>query len=191
MERENIPSKKVQLSKIVVPLLIVLIVVGIWVVKNTQRGSGIISDQGDGENEALLHEDYALNISQDFDFEELKEHELPIVLDFGSETCPPCRQMAPILEKVHKDVLGKAIIKYIDVDKFKQIASDYPVKVIPTQFFFDKDGKPYMPADLESSSMLIYTVKDTKEHVLTAHEGGLTEEQLLGILKEMGMENDR
>ncbi len=48
-----------------------------------------------------------------------------------------------------------------------------------------------MPADLESSSMLIYTVKDTKEHVLTAHEGGLTEEQLLGILKEMGMENDR
>ena len=187
MENENRPPKKVQLSKIVVPLLIVLVVVGIWIIKNTQWGSRSIIDQTE-ENEVVLHEDYVLNAKEDFELEELLAHELPIVLDFGSETCPPCRKMAPILKKVHHDVQGKAIIKYIDVDKFQEIAGNYPVKVVPTQFFFYKDGKPYQPQDFESSGMLIYTLKDTEEHVLTAHEGGLTEAQLMEILLEMGME---
>lgn len=189
MENTNQGSgKKASLSKILVPLLIVIIVAGIWFVKNLAKNPGLGSSQGESDDLIILHEDFALDITKEFDFEQLKEHGLPIILDFGSESCPPCRQMAPILKKVHMDMQGKAIIKYIDVDKFQQIAGDYPVKVVPTQFFFDKEGGPFNPKNPQTSNMLIYTTRDTEEHVLTAHEGGLTEDQLLEILVEMGVE---
>jgi thioredoxin 1 len=34
----------------------------------------------------------------------------------------------------------------------------------------------------------MYSLTATDEHVFTAHEGGMTKEQLLAVLKEMGME---
>lgn len=189
MEKDGLQkNRKGRMSRIIVPIFILLIVAGIWFIKDSQRTPGHTTGEDDGGDLVLLHENFAFNATEEFDFEELKTHKLPIIIDFGSETCPPCRQMAPTLKKVHKDMQGKAIIKYVDVDKFAEIASEYPVKVVPTQFFFDKDGNPYMPEDSETSQMLIYTAKDTGDHVLTAHEGVLTEKQMLEILKEMGME---
>lgn len=38
--------------------------------------------------------------------------------------------------------------------------------------------------------MNMYSLKDTNEHVFTTHEGGMTEEMILAILNEMGMEDD-
>jgi len=34
--------------------------------------------------------------------------------------------------------------------------------------------------------MKMYTTKDTNKHVYTAHQGGLTEEQIMAVLAEMG-----
>ena len=174
-------NKKKTAVKIIAPIIIVLIVAGIWFVKDSQKTPG--GEPAGGENL-----DFALNVTEELDFEKLKSYGLPIMLDFGSESCPPCRAMAPTIEKLNRELQGKAIIKYMDVGEFPELADGYPISVIPTQLFFDKDGNPYVPADPEASQMIIYTSKDTEEHVFTAHEGGLTEEQLLGIFVEMGME---
>lgn len=184
-ENKNIRNK-VPLNKIIVPLIIVVIIAGIWLVKGL---AGTSTDKTDGMEDFIPeNKDFALNVDGEMDFEALKSYGLPIVLDFGSETCPPCREMAPILKKVHKDLQGKAIIKYIDVQEYQDIAAEYPVRVVPTQLFFDGEGNPYIPEDPEASQMLIYTSKETGEHMLTAHEGGLGEKQLLEILKDMGMQ---
>lgn len=186
LENETIESIEIKgkpfNSKVLVPIIIVLIIAGIWFVKNYTNGSGTGFTDG-----GLTEGEFALNITEDFDLDELRASGLPILLDFGSETCPPCKQMHPDLEKVNKDLEGKAYVKYIDVWQYQDMIMDFPVKVTPTQLFFDKDGNPYMPKNPESSPFIIYSMRDTGEHVYTAHEGALTEGQMLEFLKEMGL----
>ncbi len=174
-------DKKKAAIKIIVPIIIVLIVAGIWFVRNSQKAPA--EDQTD-----LLHEDVAFQAMEELDLDQLKSHGIPIMLDFGADDCPPCREMKPTIVKLHSDLQGKVIIKYMDVWENPELAMDYPVRVIPTQLFFDRDGNPYMPEDPDGSGLLIYTSRETDEHVFTAHEGKLTEAQLLEIFVEMGME---
>jgi thioredoxin 1 len=63
------------------------------------------------------------------------------LLDLGSNSCVPCRMMAPILEKLEKAYLGKASIIVVDVFKDREQARRFGIRAIPTQIFFDKDGK--------------------------------------------------
>ena len=65
----------------------------------------------------------------------------------------------------------------------------FPVQVIPTQFFIHPDGTPYEPSDEVAIQIPFthYTNKDSGEAVFTVHQGGLTEEQMLLILKDMGV----
>jgi thioredoxin 1 len=168
-------------AKIIAPILIVLVVAGIWFIKDSQRAAGEM--QIGDENP-----DFAINVTEPLDLEQLKSYELPILLDFGADSCPPCRKLAPVIKKLHKELQGKAIIKYMDVWEFPQLAEGYPISVIPTLMFFDKDGNPYVPADPEASRMILYTTKDTGEHVFTVYEGVMSEKEILAILVEMGME---
>ncbi|HHV59071.1 MAG TPA: thioredoxin family protein [Clostridiaceae bacterium] len=176
---ENIMTKKSQgiVAKIVVPILIILAIGVIWHVKNLGKSPAATSD----------NPDFSLHVTEKIDLEKLKSYGLPIILDFGADYCLPCLEMAPVIEKLNKDLQGKAIIKYIDVEKYPEFTVDYPVMVIPTQIFFDKEGKPYTPSDSMALQMNMYSLKSTNEHVFTTHEGIMTEEQLLAILKEMGM----
>jgi len=65
----------------------------------------------------------------------------PILVDFGANSCIPCRQMRPILKEVGKEYAGKASVLVIDVYKYQRLASDYGIRLIPTLIFFDSKGK--------------------------------------------------
>lgn len=52
-----------------------------------------------------------------------------IVYDFSAEWCGPCRQMAPLVEKLEKEGLP---IRKVDVDKEKALAAKYRVSSLPT-----------------------------------------------------------
>lgn len=172
-------SQKNMALKILVPVLILCIVAGIWFVKNQKKDINPI-----GSN----NPDFALHITEEIEFEKLKSYGLPIVIDFGADSCNPCKEMAPVLKELNEELQGKAIIKFVDVRKYQSLAEGYPISVIPTQIFFDANGKPYTPKNPEAMQMRLYALKDTNEHVFTAHEGGMTKEQLLSVLKEMGVE---
>lgn len=60
--------------------------------------------------------------------------------------------MAPVLQKLNKEMQGKAIVKFVDVWKNENAAADFPVDLIPTQFYFDKDGNPFVPRDADPCS---------------------------------------
>jgi thioredoxin 1 len=66
---------------------------------------------------------------------------LPRLVDLGSTTCIPCKKMAPILEELKVEFRGRVDVEFIDVTKNAQAADEYQINVIPTQVFFDKDGK--------------------------------------------------
>lgn len=202
--KENNSSKKI-IIKIIITVLIIIGIFGIWVVKNSDFLSKENNEKGtlgqDTNNSDVSKKnsdnssssenrnaDFELNITEEIDLEQLKSYGLPIIIDFGADSCIPCKEMAPVLEKLNEELRGKAIIKFVDVWKYPELAQNFPISVIPTQVLFNKDGKPYMPSDANAAGMLQYTSKETKEHVFTTHEGGIIEDALLKILSEMGME---
>lgn len=65
----------------------------------------------------------------------------PLLVDFGANSCMPCRQLRPILKEIEKEYNGKASILIIDVYKYQDLAREYRVQLIPTLIFFDKTGK--------------------------------------------------
>lgn len=174
----NVTSKRNKLIKIIVPVLLLCAVAGIWAVKNSQSSTAAL----DGGNP-----DFALQVTEKIDLEKLKSYRLPIIIDFGADSCIPCKEMAPVLKELNAELQGKAIVRFVDVWKYQDLAEGYPISVIPTQIFIDAEGKPYKPKDTEATSMRLYSLRDTGEHVFTAHEGGMTKEQIMTVLKEMGL----
>ena len=63
------------------------------------------------------------------------------MIDLGAKKCIPCKLMAPILEKLEKAYAGRADIVFIDVWEKPEQAKKYGIRAIPTQIFFDADGK--------------------------------------------------
>jgi len=63
------------------------------------------------------------------------------MVDLGATSCIPCKMMAPILKKLKKAYKGKAAIIFIDVWKHRDQSKRFGIRVIPTQIFFDKNGK--------------------------------------------------
>lgn len=63
------------------------------------------------------------------------------MIDLGAKKCIPCKMMAPILEKLEKTYKNKAAIIFIDVWENRDQAPRFSIQGIPTQIFFDADGK--------------------------------------------------
>ena len=126
------------------------------------------------------------------ELESLKQSGLPLFLDFGSEDCPPCRQMKPALEAMYEKMIGKAIIQYVDVWEYPEAAEGYPIPAIPTQIFMYPDGTPYYPSEELAMQIqfYLYADRETEEHLYTAHHGALNEEQMMLILEELGVKHD-
>lgn len=84
------------------------------------------------------------------------------LIELGSEWCMPCKLMRPILEKVQRTYPKDLKVIIVDVSKDKQAANMYGIRVIPTQIFFDRDGKEYK-----------------------RHTGYLPEKEIVKILEEL------
>jgi thioredoxin 1 len=63
------------------------------------------------------------------------------LVDLGATECIPCKMMAPILRDLAREYEGKAAVIFIDVWKNPAPARQTGIRVIPTQIFYDKQGK--------------------------------------------------
>jgi thioredoxin 1 len=66
---------------------------------------------------------------------------LPKLLDLGAGKCIPCKMMAPILEDLKKEYAGRMNVEFIDVWQNPDAGKQYGIEVIPTQIFYDAEGK--------------------------------------------------
>ncbi|MEA3486244.1 MAG: thioredoxin family protein [Thermodesulfobacteriota bacterium] len=78
---------------------------------------------------------------QTTDFDSVPVKGMVTMIDLGAKKCIPCKMMAPIMEKIDKVYDGKAAIVFIDVWKHREQAKRFGIRAIPTQIFFDSDGK--------------------------------------------------
>jgi thioredoxin 1 len=65
----------------------------------------------------------------------------PAVIDLGARHCIPCKKMAPILETLSNEYRGQASVLFIDVNEDQAAALKFRIQMIPTQLFFNAQGK--------------------------------------------------
>ena len=125
--------------KMLVPVLIVAVIGIMWFIKNSTTDADIpILTEPTGDQ--LVGADFSLNATELIDYEALSEYGLPIIVDYGADSCIPCKQMAPVLRTLNAEMQGKAFIKFVDVWQYYEAAANVPVQVIPTQIFVNADG---------------------------------------------------
>lgn len=71
---------------------------------------------------------------------EVKQSDIPVVVDFWAEWCGPCKQIGPALEELSEEMSGKIKVAKVDVDQYPNVAASMGVRGIPALFIF-KDGQ--------------------------------------------------
>jgi len=79
----------------------------------------------------------AIQIENVADFESrVLNAEQPVLVDFYSNSCPPCRTLAPTIETLAEDYEGRAVVCKVNVDHVADLARRYGIQGIPSVLFF-------------------------------------------------------
>jgi thioredoxin 2 len=62
----------------------------------------------------------------------------PVMVDFFSPTCGPCRMLAPTVDTVARKFYGRIIIAKLDTSRNQITAAQYRIKGVPTLLFFQQ-----------------------------------------------------
>lgn len=89
---------------------------------------------------------------------------LPKLVDLGSTTCVPCKQMEPILRELRAELAGLVDVEFINVYDSPALADHYRITLIPTQVFLGADGNE-----------------------LFRHEGFYSKSEILSKWRELGV----
>ncbi len=71
---------------------------------------------------------------------EVRQSDIPVVVDFWAEWCGPCKQIGPALEELSVEMEGKVKIVKVNVDENPNSPAQMGVRGIPALFVF-KNGE--------------------------------------------------
>jgi len=139
-------------------LILVIAVAGIMIAKNQQKKTKpVVEPSAPATVVASVAEQPVAQVSE--------TKALPRLVDLGATKCIPCKMMAPILEELKTNYVGKLEVKFIDVWENPEEKESYGIKLIPTQIFYDAQGKE-----------------------LFRHEGFFSKEDILSKWKALGVD---
>ena len=83
--------------------------------------------------------DQIMHISDDSFEVDVLQSDIPVLVDYWAVWCGPCKMIAPILDDVAGDYVGKLKIAKLNIDENNQTAPQYGIRGIPTLMIF-KNG---------------------------------------------------
>jgi thioredoxin 1 len=69
-------------------------------------------------------------------WKEMLKSEVPVAVEFYTPTCPFCRQLTPILEKLSGEYAGRMKFAIVDASSESELAMGYGIMGVPTIKFF-------------------------------------------------------
>lgn len=66
------------------------------------------------------------------------DSKIPVLVDFWTPWCGPCKILAPTLEEILNENPDKLSIVKINIDENQEMAAKYGIKSIPTMLIFNK-----------------------------------------------------
>jgi len=81
-----------------------------------------------------------LEITADNFDQEVKEADIPVLVDLWAPWCMPCKKLTPLLEKMAPDYEGQVKFCKVNIQNHQSIAQEYGVRSIPTMLLI-KDGE--------------------------------------------------
>ena len=82
----------------------------------------------------------ALTITKDNFEKEVKNSNVPVLLDFWAPWCGPCKMVSPLVDEIGTEVGTSAKVGKINVDEQGELAAAFGVMSIPTLIVIS-DGK--------------------------------------------------
>src|SRR5262245_11658268 len=69
-----------------------------------------------------------------------RSHELPVMVDFWSSSCPPCRIIGPMLEALAQEKAGAFLLAKVNLDHCPNLVMQFGIEAVPTVQVF-RNGK--------------------------------------------------
>ena len=85
-----------------------------------------------GRCKAPLPVDKAVVVSDETFSAEVEKFALPVLVDAWAAWCGPCRMIAPVIDELASELVGKIRVVKLDVDANPQTASRFDLRSIPT-----------------------------------------------------------
>ena len=64
-----------------------------------------------------------------------KSKSIPVIVDFWAPWCEPCKQIAPILDKLVASSNGRVVLTKMNIDEHPEISQQLQIQSIPAIFF--------------------------------------------------------
>jgi len=103
--------------------------------------------------------EHVVHITSADDFvEKALQSELPVLVDFYSDTCPPCRKLSPLISELAGEFAGRAVVAKVNVNALSGLTGQHQISGIPAVLFFVNGQETnrivgYNPKDVYASQL--------------------------------------
>jgi thioredoxin len=88
------------------------------------------------------------------------EGDLPAVIDFYADWCPPCHQLSPLVEEIAKEFHGKIVVYKVDTGRERDLTQALGITNLPTLLYIPAKGSPKVTLGYIPKETIVKTINE-------------------------------